>query len=824
MKRFVAVGLLIVALLGCGGGGGNDNSGLSGGETPITPTNIAGNWKVSTTSTAFPGQHDSAAGFLVQKGNNVSGTMLIGSLRCASDAAFTGTITGTAFTATMNESGQIVTLTGTATTDGNSISGSYSAPAGGCTNGDMGTFSGQRFKPLSGIYTGTLESFLSSNFQVTLQVAQAGLGQLSGSVTVADSECFATLPFSGSITGDAFSILAEDEQWNSIAISGTTNAESTQLNITYSSTGGACGQGGQGTLIRQTGPSPTVGITVSPMSVSVGVGQTQQFTASVTGTTNTAVIWQVNGLSGGDGWVGTITSTGLYTAPTSVPEPQTVNVTAISQADPTKTASAVVTITAVSVSISPTSAAVTTGGAQQFTATVSGTSNTGVIWQVNKITGGNTTNGVISTTGLYTAPATLPTMPIVSVIAVAQADTRSTATATVTITSPPAAANQAPQPLPIVLGTSGGNSLDTSSGSTIRCCSGTLGALVERAGRFYVLSANHVLARSDQALVGEPITQPGLVDNDCSPGTLVANLTQFVQLPEGGTSTNPHVGTVDAAIAQIVSGAVDTSGAILELETMSSNPNVPNPAPPATTIAPPAIGMEVAKAGRGSGLTCSTISSVNTIVDVEYSMSCGTGATFTVEFDNQVVISGESFSGGGDSGSLVVNSQTAQPIALLYAGDATSTVANPLGDALNALTDSQGNVPSIVGGAEHPIACPASMMAAAAKQVALTPLQISNAVYAKQRRKAELMSNPAVFGVGVGANDSNPNEPVIVLYIDKTMPYTPPTAIDGIPVKVQRSNRFRAWGWNEAIPSRSCGATPGLLELDKPILDQGGGR
>src|SRR5437016_2111645 len=87
-----------------------------------------------------------------------------------------------------------------------------------------------------------------------------------------------------------------------------------------------------------------VSVTISPISVTVAVGGTQQFTATVQNTSKTAVTWQVNGVMGGNAMVGTISGSGLYTAPAS---PATVTVTAVSQADTTKSASAQVTITPV---------------------------------------------------------------------------------------------------------------------------------------------------------------------------------------------------------------------------------------------------------------------------------------------------------------------------------------------------------------------------------------------------------------------------------------------------------------------------------------------
>jgi uncharacterized repeat protein (TIGR03803 family) len=89
---------------------------------------------------------------------------------------------------------------------------------------------------------------------------------------------------------------------------------------------------------------PPVTVTVSPASAQVPVNGVQQFVATVANTSNSAVTWNVNGLTGGNSTVGTISSTGLYTAPATVPSPAAVTVTATSQADSTKSGSAAVTI------------------------------------------------------------------------------------------------------------------------------------------------------------------------------------------------------------------------------------------------------------------------------------------------------------------------------------------------------------------------------------------------------------------------------------------------------------------------------------------------
>ena len=95
--------------------------------------------------------------------------------------------------------------------------------------------------------------------------------------------------------------------------------------------------------VNVTAPPP-VSITISPTSATVRVKQTKQFTATVQNTSNTSVIWKVNGIVGGNATVGTISSSGAYRAPNAVPSPAIVTVSATSAADQTKSARASVTI------------------------------------------------------------------------------------------------------------------------------------------------------------------------------------------------------------------------------------------------------------------------------------------------------------------------------------------------------------------------------------------------------------------------------------------------------------------------------------------------
>lgn len=195
------------------------------------------------------------------------------------------------------------------------------------------------------------------------------------------------------------------------------------------------------TVSTSSNPSPgpvTVGI--SPTSASVLLGQSQQFTASVSGTTNTSVSWAVNGIAGGNNVVGTISSAGKYTAPSTLPSPASATVSATSVADASAVGSASINLTApspVTVGVSPTSASVQLGQAQQFTASVSGTANTSVTWAVNGISGGNSVVGTVSSAGKYTAPSTLPSPASATVSATSVADTNAVGSAAVALTAPP---------------------------------------------------------------------------------------------------------------------------------------------------------------------------------------------------------------------------------------------------------------------------------------------------------------------------------------------------------------------------------------------------
>lgn len=187
-------------------------------------------------------------------------------------------------------------------------------------------------------------------------------------------------------------------------------------------------------------PPVNVTITIDPAPGTLFLGQTQQFTSTVTGTTNTLVTWSVNGIIGGNSAVGIISTSVLYTAAQILLNPASITIMASSQADSTKSATAAVTLKSdVTLSLQPTSVNLGLAVAQFFTASMkaSGNPRLAITWSVNGIAGGNSVVGTVVaasfTSALYTAPATIPAVPSVTVTARSVADPSAFASATVTL-------------------------------------------------------------------------------------------------------------------------------------------------------------------------------------------------------------------------------------------------------------------------------------------------------------------------------------------------------------------------------------------------------
>lgn len=344
------------------------------------------------------------------------------------------------------------------------------------------------------------------------------------------------------------------------------------------------------------------------------------------------------------------------------------------------------------------------------------------------------------------------------------------------------------QTRPIKLGTSGGNIGDRSK---TFCCSGTLGALVTTDSFQYILSNNHVLARTNKGVVGDDIIQPGLIDQTpvCSrdANDAVANLSDWESILFTRGTTN----VVDAAIAQVRDGQVTTDGSILDIGTIS-----------ATTVAA-RIGQSVKKSGRTTGLTTGEVAAVDVTINVKYGSVCG-GGKGTATFAHQIRITPGSFSAGGDSGSLIVEDVSPNPgsIGLLFAGGSTDTFANPIKSVLDAFGVTMVGV-NLAGSSETTFwkwlgrFLPAirTVHAAPPGHHPVDPDSQATATQAKERHEQAIMRIEGVVGLGVGASDVVPGEAVVEVYVKKATPAVRaalPSELDNVRLKVVETGEITA--------------------------------
>lgn len=311
------------------------------------------------------------------------------------------------------------------------------------------------------------------------------------------------------------------------------------------------------------------------------------------------------------------------------------------------------------------------------------------------------------------------------------------------------------QDWPIKLGTSGGNINDSSAGF---CCAGTLGALVEKNGEQFILSNNHVLARSNLAKRGEAIIQPGLVDQRpiCAvpedDEDTVARLSRRKKIKFGGSKEN----SVDAAIARVVPGAVDPDGRVMKI-------GIPGDSPVEAEV-----GMRVKKSARTTGLTRGSIITVNLSSNVQFEPECESGITKTARFVNMIAIASANnkpFSKGGDSGAMVFEDveECPRPVGLLFAGNDEVSVANPATRVQRAISNLKPRGEMSFVGCTPVIASVGSRGAAPL----LEDPQVREARHAMREHEQQVLAIPGVHGIGVGLTVSGAIEPAIHVFVSE---------------------------------------------------------
>ncbi|MCX6595970.1 MAG: Ig-like domain-containing protein [Acidobacteria bacterium] len=178
---------------------------------------------------------------------------------------------------------------------------------------------------------------------------------------------------------------------------------------------------------------PDLAITLAPRNANLSAAQKQQFTATVTGNTDTRVTWSLSGTNRG-----TISSAGLYTAPSTITSPQTVTVMARSLVNPLRTATATVNLIApapISVTINPATSILTPSQTQALAATVTGSTSTAAVnWSMSPAVGILVPNG---TTAVYTAPSAVTAEQTVDIVARSAQDSTRFASTRITLKPQP---------------------------------------------------------------------------------------------------------------------------------------------------------------------------------------------------------------------------------------------------------------------------------------------------------------------------------------------------------------------------------------------------
>jgi hypothetical protein len=621
-------------------------------------------------------------------------------------------------------------------------------------------------------------------------------------------------------------------------------------------------------------------LTISPGTTTIDTNGQVQFTATLPdGSAATGVNYVVTtGTNDSTTFgQGTIDSTGLYYPPSALSKDSVqIQVQANLASNAYKSVTAVVTVTPGFIqTVTPENATVATGGTVQLNTTLAEVGGGSVNWSLSTSPSGGSSpgsaggsigstncqaSGSISSsnpyytycTATYTAPASVPSQAVYA-FATAAANSATASYSKLLLngaglnTSP--LDNQAAQTAAVQMGSSGGNNNDVdtdSNGNIIDCASGTLGSLVkDQASNLYILSNNHVLAESDQGIIGDSIIQPGLVDTGCTqyPGNVptfnngtgaairsIGTLQYWV--PLNTTSTN-----VDAALANTSSASVDATGAVIALGAAGGGSNqITAAAPVAGTgevlTAANISNIRVAKSGRTTGLTCSTVDSINNTIKVSYFKDAAeTQPYYSKTYTNQIGMPGNYFSDAGDSGSLVVDTANAQPVALFFAGSVGTasqqgeSFAQPIGDVLTELSEfsaaPQGTTFTMVGGSPHTVNClnydantatPSSVVSAARMSAAKAAANLQGA--------AIVDASKGILGVAAGKSLDQPGQAAVLVYTDQSHdgPIAVPQTIGGLPTRVIATT---ASAVASGLAPNSSSVLPGI-HLPEATLDAAG--
>ena len=232
-----------------------------------------------------------------------------------------------------------------------SINGTASGNASLGTITSAGVYAAPEFPPAGGnvtvTATETADTTKTASSTVTLQNPVPQVSSVTpNSIPVG--------AFSLTINGTHFAPGAS-VQFGSATLT-TTRVSSTKLTATGNATSGQVGN--ISVTVKNPDPGPVsssaitakvtassgISVAISPASATTHPGLNLNFTATVTGNSNQAVTWSLNNANFGNPTIGFTNTAGLYAPPGTVPNPNTVTITATSVADPSKKSSATITL------------------------------------------------------------------------------------------------------------------------------------------------------------------------------------------------------------------------------------------------------------------------------------------------------------------------------------------------------------------------------------------------------------------------------------------------------------------------------------------------
>jgi len=190
---------------------------------------------------------------------------------------------------------------------------------------------------------------------------------------------------------------------------------------------------------------------------------------------------------------------------------------------------------------------------------------------------------------------------------------------------------------------------------------GSLGAIVKKGTKRYLLSNSHVLANSGKGKPGDKVLYPGPADGGVNPADWVASLSEAVPFTKGGAFVNE----VDAALAEV------REERLAGVKYAVSKAKVP------FGVTVPQRDMVVTKRGRTTGVT------KGKIIDTDFRFVLNYDGVGKIGFTSQVLC--ERYTDQGDSGSLVIDVETGKVVGLHFAGADGGSVFNPIQSVIKAL-------------------------------------------------------------------------------------------------------------------------------------------